>query len=126
MVALTGRRWFEQFRCCGSTIGLMLPLVKPEPKAGQCPVCGEENRTESPVCAACEAAFGPSNAEQVETNGIDLGRYVTKMFPWEPTEVVPKLGSGHRWALILCLALVLIVVLLELLRTPIPACWEVG
>jgi hypothetical protein len=104
----------------------MLGTVNAEPKAGQCPVCGEENRTDSPVCAACEAAFGPSGGEAVETNGIDLGRYATKMFPWEPSEVIPKLGSGRWWALILCLALVLIVVLLELLRTPIPACWEVG
>jgi hypothetical protein len=104
----------------------MLVSVNPEAKAGQCPVCGEESRTESPVCAACEAAFGSSSAEQNDPRGIDVSRYVTKMFPWEPTEIVPKLGSGRRWALILCLALVLIVVLLELLRTPIPACWEVG
>ncbi|MBV8216605.1 MAG: hypothetical protein JOZ08_25590 [Verrucomicrobia bacterium] len=104
----------------------MFALVNPELKAGQCPVCGEENRTESPVCAACEAAFGSSSAGRVDTDGIDLGRYATKMFPWEPSEAVPKLGSGRWWALALCLALVLIVVLLELLRTPIPACWEVG
>ena len=104
----------------------MLEPVNPEAKAGQCPVCGEENRAEAPVCAACEAAFGSSGREAVETNGIDLGRYATKMFPWEPSEAIPKLGSGRWWALILCLALVLIVVLLELLRTPIPACWEVG
>ena len=104
----------------------MLLSVNPESKAGQCPVCGEENRTASPVCADCEAAFGSSAREQIDASGIDVSRYVTKMFPWEPSEVVPKLGSGSRWALILCLALVLIVVLLELLRTPIPACWEVG
>jgi hypothetical protein len=104
----------------------MLISVNPDPKAGQCPVCGEENRTASAVCAACEAAFGSSGREQIDASGIDVGRYETKMFPWEPSEVVPKLGSGRRWALILCLALVLIVVLLELLRTPIPACWEVG
>jgi uncharacterized membrane protein YvbJ len=104
----------------------VLEPVNPEQKVGQCPVCGEENRTESQVCAACEAAFGSSNKEAVATNGIDLGRYTTKMFPWEPSEVIPKLSSGRWWALILCLALVLIVVLLELLRTPIPACWEVG
>ena len=104
----------------------MLLSVNPESKAGQCPVCGEENGTELPVCAACEAAFGCSVKEQLDPSGIDVSRYVTKMFPWEPSEIVPKLGSGRRWALILCLALVLIVVLLELLRTPIPACWEVG
>ena len=104
----------------------MLRSVNAEPKAGQCPVCGEEDRTASPVCAACEAAFGSSSAEQIDTPGIDVRRYVTNMFPWEPSEAVPKLGSGRWWALILCLALVLIVVLLELLRSPIPACWEVG
>ena len=100
--------------------------MNPEPKAGRCPVCGEENRTESPVCTACEAAFGSSNGKGGDTNGIDLGRYSTNMFPLEASEAVPKLASGRWWALILCLALVLIVVLLELLRTPIPACWEVG
>jgi hypothetical protein len=104
----------------------MSGLVTPEAKADQCPVCGEEKRTESPVCAACEAAFGSANGKGGETNEIDLGRYATNMFPWEPSEAVPKLRSGRWWALILCLALVLIVVLLELLRTPIPACWEVG
>ncbi|HEX6563989.1 MAG TPA: hypothetical protein VF020_06880 [Chthoniobacterales bacterium] len=100
--------------------------MNPEAKAAQCPVCGEENRSESPVCAACEAAFGSFSGEQVEAERIDLGRYMTSMFPWEPTKVVPKLLSGRWLALVLCLALVLIVVLLELLRTPIPACWEVG
>ena len=104
----------------------MLRSVNAEPRAGQCPVCGEENRTASRVCAACESAFGSSSVEQIDTRGIDVRRYVTNMFPWEPSEAVPKLGSGRWWALILCLALVLIVVLLELLRTPIPACWEVG
>ena len=104
----------------------MSGVVNPEAKAGQCPVCGEANRTESPVCLECEAAFGASSPERVDTNGIDLSRYMTNMFPWEPSKAVPKLSSSRWWALLLCLALVLIVVLLELLRTPIPACWEVG
>jgi hypothetical protein len=104
----------------------VLPLVSAAFKAGQCPICGEPDTTESPVCAGCEVAFGPSSEERLDPHGIDLSRYTTKMFPWEPSEAVPKLGSGRCWALILCLALVLIVVLLELLRTPIPACWEVG
>lgn len=97
-----------------------------ELKAGQCLICGEPNHAESPVCAACEAAFGSPGEERLDAHEIDLGRYTTKMFPWEPSEAVPKLASGRWLALILCLALVLIVVLLELLRTPIPACWEVG
>jgi hypothetical protein len=104
----------------------MLALVSAEPKAGQCQICGEPNPIESPVCAACEAAFGSTSEERSDAHGIDLSRYTTRMFPWEPSEAVPKLSSGRWWALILCLALVLIVVLLELLRAPIPACWEVG
>jgi hypothetical protein len=117
---------FVRNRLAFARSGLILRCVDPEPKAAQCPICGEENRTESSVCAACDAAFGSSNEQRVDMNGIDLRRYVTNMFPWEPSEAVPKLRSGRWWALILCLALVLIVVLLELLRTPIPACWEVG
>jgi hypothetical protein len=77
------------------------------------------------MCAECSEAFDTSgNVPAGDT--IDVERYVAKMFPWEPSKIAPNLISGRWAALMLCFALVLIVVLLALLRTPIPSCWEVG
>ena len=77
------------------------------------------------MCAACEQAFDKA-AEPPSGDTMDVERYVGKMFPWEPSKIVPNLVSGRWAALLLCFALVLIVVLLAVLRTPIPSCWEVG
>jgi hypothetical protein len=99
--------------------------MDPELGARRCPICAEPCQGASAICAACEQAFG----ETRETPGgdkMDLERYAGKMFPWEPSKITPNLVSGRRAALVLCLALVLIVVLLSLLRAPIPSCWEVG
>ena len=96
-----------------------------EREADRCPVCGQTNPGETGICAECERAFGKQE-EPVAGEGIDLERYEGKMFPWEPSKIAPNLISGRRAALLLCFALVLIVVLLSLLRAPIPSCWEVG
>ena len=96
-----------------------------EREADRCPVCRQPNPGDAGICGDCEKAFGrPEEATVAE--GIDLERYAGKMFPWEPAKIVPNLVSGRRAALLLCLALVLIVVLLSLLRAPIPSCWEIG
>ena len=96
-----------------------------EREADGCPVCGQPNPGETGICAECEKAFGrPEEAPDGEK--IDLERYVGKMFPWEPSKIAPGLVSGRRAAFLLCFALVLIVVLLSMLRAPIPSCWEVG
>jgi hypothetical protein len=99
--------------------------MKPEHAAESCPVCGQPNPAETVICADCERAFG-SPEEPAVGERIDVERYVGKMFPWEPSKIAPNLLSGRRAALLLCFALVLIVVLLSLLRAPIPSCWEVG
>ena len=97
----------------------------PEREADRCPVCGQPRPSETVICAECESAFGRSE-EPAAGERIDLERYVGRMFPWEPSKIAPNLVSGRRAAFLLCFALVLIVVLLSLLRAPIPSCWEVG
>jgi hypothetical protein len=96
-----------------------------ESDCSRCPVCGEVNITGSAICPECSAAFD-TNANVPAGEAIDVERYTTKMFPWEPSRIAPNLVSGRWAALLLCFALVLIVVLLALLRAPIPSCWEVG
>jgi hypothetical protein len=97
----------------------------PEREADRCPVCGQPSASETVICAECESAFGRSE-EAAAGERIDLERYVGKMFPWEPSKIAPNLVAGRRAAFLLCFALILIVVLLSLLRAPIPSCWEVG
>jgi hypothetical protein len=96
-----------------------------ESECSRCPVCGELNLAGSAVCAECSEAFDKS-ADVPAGDAIDVERYVARMFPWEPSKSAPNLVSGRWAALVLCFALVLIVVLLALLRAPIPSCWEVG
>jgi hypothetical protein len=99
--------------------------MNPEREGDRCPVCGQPTSGETVICSECEKAFGRTE-EPAAGEGIDLERYVGKMFPWEPSKIAPNLISGRRAALLLCFALVVIVVLLSLLRAPIPSCWEVG
>jgi hypothetical protein len=99
--------------------------MDPGREATSCPVCGQAHQSETVICTACEKAFGRREEQPVGAR-IDLERYTGQMFPWEPSKIVPNLVSGRRAAFILCFALVLIVVLLSLLRAPIPSCWEVG
>jgi hypothetical protein len=91
-----------------------------------CPICGERKTEDSSICPACEIAFGRVEEPPLAGEEIDLSRYRGKMFPWEPSELPPALISGRGLALILCCSLVLIIVMLALLRTPLPTCWEVG
>ena len=96
-----------------------------ESEEDRCPVCGQPNPGGTGICGECEKAFGRPE-EPVVGERIDVERYVGKMFPWEPSKIAPNLVSGPRIAFLLCFALVLIVVLLSMLRAPIPSCWEVG
>jgi hypothetical protein len=93
---------------------------------GSCPICGERKPENSSICQSCEIAFGRAEEPPPGSQEMDLSRYRGKMFPWEPCELPPALISGRRLALLLCCSLVLIIVMLALLRTPLPTCWEVG
>src|ERR1700746_128172 len=102
------------------------PIVQMEPQSARqlCSVCGGPNSGNSAVCPLCEEAFHSANAGLGTPEGIDLNRYSTNAFPWEPSGFTPRLLSHRRTWSIFCLGLVLIVVLLSLLRTPLPTCWE--
>lgn len=94
--------------------------------AQKCPVCGGANLGGLSICAACEEAFKSADTDFANRKEIDLTRYNFTMFPWEQADVVPRLLSG-RWSyLTLSFGLILIVVLLALLRTPLPTCWEIS
>src|SRR5260370_35921232 len=75
-------------------------------------------------CPLGEETFHSTDAGPSTLKGIDLNRYSTKAFPWEPSGFTPRLLSHHRSWSIFCLGLILVVVLLSLLRTPLPTCWE--
>ena len=91
-----------------------------------CTVCGGPRSGNSSVCRACEEAFNSASADPGNPEGIDLNRYATKMFPWEPSTIVPRLVSRSQVWSAVCVGLILIVVLLSLLRTPLPSCWEIS
>jgi hypothetical protein len=48
------------------------------------------------------------------------------MFPWEPMKSQPALIISKRAWVILAIGLVILVLLLALLRTPLPSCWEIN
>jgi hypothetical protein len=61
-----------------------------------------------------------------ETTPLDLRKYNSRMFPWEPVTAPPRLISVQPVWLILALGLVILVLLLALFRTPLPSCWELS
>ena len=97
-----------------------------------CGICGAGIHGEGTVCQECLSAFatgpgGETNLEtDLETGSLDLGKYNSRMFPWEQITVQPRLISIHPAWLIAALALVVLVLLLALLRTPLPSCWELS
>ena len=105
---------------CGQRIRSMKRL----PTIQSCTVCRGPNFGSSAVCPACEEAFRLANADPHNTEVIDLSRYTTKMFPWEPSGLTPRLLSGRWLWSVFCFGLIFLVVLLALLRTPLPTCWE--
>jgi hypothetical protein len=95
---------------------------------GHCSICGAEVRGEVAVCQECERSFQSpqSDGAALDESVLDLNKYNCRMFPWEPITNQPALiTSRWVWA-ILALGLVALVVLLSLLRTPLPSCWEIS
>jgi hypothetical protein len=92
----------------------------------QCTVCAGPNFGAPSICAACEEAFESAGRDVATTGCIDLNHYSGNVFPWEPSDIAPRLLSSSWSYLIICVGLILIVVLLSFLRTPLPTCWEIS
>jgi hypothetical protein len=93
-----------------------------------CGICGAELCHEDTVCRECQLAFEPAPGSEFasETGPLDLGKYSSRMFPWEQIVTPPRLISVHPGWLLLALGLILLVLLLALIRTPLPSCWELS
>jgi hypothetical protein len=93
----------------------------------KCCICSEAKSGTATVCALCERAFGPIlNELAYEETPLDLEKYGSRSFPWEPLTYQPTLIISNRAWMILALGLVVLVLLLALLRTPLPSCWEIS
>jgi hypothetical protein len=57
---------------------------------------------------------------------LDLGKYSARMFPWEQVTAAPRLISVSTVWLVLALGLIVLVLLMALIRTPLPSCWELS
>jgi hypothetical protein len=93
-----------------------------------CGICGVEVCGEGTVCQECQRAFesGPVDETAAEMSPLDLEKYRARMFPWEQVATAPRLISIHPVWLVLALGLIVLVLLLALIRTPLPSCWELS
>jgi hypothetical protein len=93
-----------------------------------CGICGAEVCREGAVCLECQRSFeaGQEGETVCETGPLDLRKYDARMFPWEQMPAQPRLISVNPVWLIFALGLVVLVLLLALIRTPLPSCWELS
>jgi hypothetical protein len=93
-----------------------------------CEVCGTDGCGEGTVCQHCLQAFepGPGCETACEPSSLDLGKYDSRMFPWEQMVIQPRLVSGNAVWLLFALGLIALVLLLALVRAPLPSCWELS
>jgi hypothetical protein len=93
-----------------------------------CGICGAEVCGEGTVCSECQRAFEPDSGMGIglETGPLDLDEYSSRMFPWEQIVTPSRLISVHPVWLLLALGMAVLVLLLALLRTPLPSCWELS
>ncbi|MBV8378378.1 MAG: hypothetical protein JO279_15375 [Verrucomicrobia bacterium] len=93
-----------------------------------CGICGAKVGEEATICQECQRTFEPF--PEVEpafaTTTLDLRKYQPRMFPWEPVATPPRLVSVQPVWLVLALGVIILVLLLALLRTPLPSCWELS
>jgi hypothetical protein len=96
--------------------------------SNHCGVCDAPTSSDLSVCSDCEKAFESASGAQPVHEGkpLDLEQYSCRMFPWEQSSNQLRLISTNRGWLILALGLVVLVLLLALLRTPLPSCWELA
>jgi hypothetical protein len=99
-----------------------------ERQGDHCGICGVLASGDSTVCAECERAFEPAPLDKAtsEEPPVDLEKYCCQMFPWEHGSNRPRLIISDKTAMILAVGLVVVVVLLALLRAPLPSCWELS
>jgi hypothetical protein len=93
-----------------------------------CGICGTGVCKQGTVCPECQRAFdqAPGTGIGIETGQLDLEKYSPRMFPWEQTVTPPRLIGVHFGWLLLALGMVVLVLLLALIRTPLPSCWEIS
>ena len=93
-----------------------------------CGICGVEVCGEATVCQECERAFesSPVGETAAQVSPLDLEKYRARMFPWEQVATAPRLISIHPVWLALAIGLIVLVLLLALVRTPLPSCWELS
>jgi hypothetical protein len=75
-------------------------------------------------CTAFEQAFEGEPPKSLTP--LDLGRYGSQMFPWERMTIQPRLIRFSPVWLAVALLLVVFILLLALMRTPLPSCWEIS
>jgi hypothetical protein len=99
-----------------------------EQELNRCDICGVAIADDSTICAECERAFEPGLL--VEATGeeplLDVEQYCCRMFPWEQSQNRPRLIIFNKTWLILAIGLAVIVLLLALIRAPLPGCWELS
>jgi hypothetical protein len=93
-----------------------------------CGICGTGVCKEGTVCSECQRAFDQASGTGIgtETGQLDLDKYSPRMFPWEHSVTAPRLIGVHPGWLLLALGMVVLVLLLALIRTPLPSCWEIS
>ncbi|MBV9105084.1 MAG: hypothetical protein JO313_03585 [Verrucomicrobia bacterium] len=62
-----------------------------------CEICGAELYLEGNICQECQHAFQPvaEGETACEATPLDLRKYRSRMFPWEPITAPPRLISAH-------------------------------
>jgi predicted nucleic acid-binding Zn ribbon protein len=97
-------------------------------QSDQCKICGVPTGADEGFCAECASALGPPAPDESahENAQVDLEVYSGGNFPWEQTRKQPRLINSKTIWLVLAIALVVIVVLLALVRAPLPSCWELS
>jgi hypothetical protein len=99
-----------------------------EAPRGRCEICGSTITIGRGICSSCEKALGwPVSSLGVPQDAtLDLTRYSVGMFPWEPCKNQIRLAAKNWMLCLFAVALVGLIILLALFRTPLPGCWEIG
>lgn len=99
-----------------------------KPLVARCGICDAQICDEGTICPPCQRDFESSLGDENSSGAasLDLGKYTSRMFPWEQIQTEPRLISVHPVWLVLALGMIVLVLLLALLRTPLPSCWELS